>query len=598
MPQDKYDFIIVGSGPSGSALAHSLATTPAKPRILLLEAGGPNSSRDLRVDGQRWTTLAAEGMNWGYKTTPQSECNDREIDYSRGRGLGGSSAINFGVYSIGARDDYDEWARLVGDEAFSWVQMQERFKKLESFNMSTPQDIAPEACRKYASPDPSAHGTSGPLKVGYAKEWEADLTTTLDVFENGGWKANPDHNSGNPLGISVLINSAQDGLRSTANDLLSDVADNLIVVTDAAVKKLLFSEPSASGIPKVIGIETISGNSYTAKSEVLLSAGALNTPQILMSSGLGPAAQLASQQTPLVKDIPSVGQNLRDHMFVPLIYKLDTPHSRSRRDFYSSPDAMADALKTWHEKSGTGNWAKYSCELGIGWAKLPLLTATDEFKRLPATEQAFLNKDTVPHYEVITHFPVHYFVPGFAAEDLGYAAVLVFYYNAQARGEVTLEASPAAGEQSAGEEGAGLQVKCNPRFLGHEFDRRVAVDSLREVLKVLKQDGFVKDTIGVIAGPQGESDEELLRYWRENVSSSWHMTGTAKMGGDEDNEAVVDKEFKVKGVEGLRIVDMSVVPVLASCHIQAVAYVTGVTAAEKIAREYGLAESEDIRSRL
>lgn len=541
-------------------------------------------------------------MNWGYKTTPQSECNSREIDYSRGRGLGGSSAINFGVYSIGARDDYDEWSRLVGDEAFSWAKMQERFKMLESFDMATPKDVTEEAGRKYASPDPSTHGISGPLKVGYAKEWEADLTTTLDIFESGGWKANPDHNSGDPLGISVLINSAQNGVRSTANDLLSGVSDkNLTAVTDAAVKKLIFSESSiTSGKPKVIGVETTSGTTYKATHEVLVSAGALNTPQILMSSGLGPAGQLSSHRIPLVKDIPGIGQNLRDHMFVPLIYKLDTPHSRSRRDFYASPDAMADALKTWREQSGTGDWAKYSCELGIGWAKLPRLTDMDEFKRLPTTERAFLTKDTVPHYEVITHFPVHYFVPGIAAEDLGYAAVLVFYYNAQARGEVTLEdEAGAAGEQGAGEESVGVpQVKCNPRFLGHEFDRRVAVDSLREVLNVLKQDGFAKDTVGVIAGPQGESDEELLRYWRENVSSSWHMTGTAKMGTDNDREAVVDNEFKVKGVDGLRVVDMSVVPVLASCHIQAVAYVTGVTAAEKIAEEYGLNGGEDVRSRL
>ncbi|KAH7024877.1 putative glucose-methanol-choline oxidoreductase [Microdochium trichocladiopsis] len=591
MADEVYDFIIVGSGPSGSALAAGIANAPSRPRVLLLEAGGPNAERDLRVDGQRFTTLMTSGMNWGYKTTPQAECNNREIDYSRGRGLGGSSAINFGVYSYGARDDYDEWARLVGDDTFSWDKMQQRFKALESFNMKTPAGLDGGAASKYAAPDAAVHGTTGPLKVGYAKEWEDDLTQTLDVFVSGGWPANPDHNSGNPLGISVLINSAQGGVRTTASDLLDPRPENLTVLTDAPVARVLFNKTasSASEKPKAVGVETATGKTYHAKKEVLLSAGALNTPQILMSSGLGPASPLRALGVSPLRDIPALGQNLRDHMFVPLIYKLNTPHSATRAAFYRSADARAAALAQWREQGGTGDWAKYACELGIGWAKLPGLEQSAEFQALPEAERAFLAKETVPHYEIITHFPIHYFVPGFPDENLDYVTVLVFYYNAQARGEVTLKKPDAAAEGEKGEKSVEVpQVQCNPRFLEHEFDRRVAVDSLREVLRVLKQDSFAKDTAGVISGPKGESDEDLLEYWRQNISSSWHMTGTAKMGAPGDADAVVDQDFRVRGVDGLRVVDMSVVPVLASCHIQAVAYITGVTAAEKIVAEYGL----------
>ncbi|KXJ85244.1 hypothetical protein Micbo1qcDRAFT_56500 [Microdochium bolleyi] len=571
MAQDTYDFIVVGSGPSGSAVAAGLAAAPTRPTVLLLEAGGDNASRDLRVDGQRWTTLTTEGMNWGYKTTPQPECSNREIDYSRGKGLGGSSAINFGVFSVGARDDYDEWARLVGDEDFSWPKMQARFKALESFSMAVPEGTDP----KYASPKPEAHGTQGPLKVGYAAEWEKDLTETVDIFEAGGWPVNPDHNSGNPLGMSVLINSSHKGTRSTANDLLTPRPDNLTIVTNAAVKRVLLDTADPS---KCIGVETMSGDKYLSSKETILSAGALNTPKILMHSGIGPAAQLQQFSIPVAHDIPSIGQGLRDHMFAPLVYKR-TPTSTSRASFYGSETAMASALEAW-KKDGSGDWAKYACELGIGWAKLPSLQDTAEYKALPAAERAFLERPTIPHYEVITHFPIHWFIPGFPQDSLDYAAVIVFYYNAQSRGEVTL--------RSADPE---EPLAFNPRYLEHEFDRKVAVESLRDTLRVLGQEAFTKDTLGQIAGPEGgeaASDEVLLGYWRETISSSWHMTGTVKMGDEKDGDGPVDKEFRLKGVKGLRVADMSVVPVLASCHIQAVAYVTGVTAAEKLVAEYGL----------
>ena len=128
-------------GPAGSALAAQLANSNAKPQVLLLEAGETKEDRNLRVDGQRWITFQNQSMNWGFKTTPQKDCNDREIDYSRGRCMGGSSAINFGVYSVGARDDYQEWARIVGDDSFAWNNIQRRLKNLETFHGEIPEGM-------------------------------------------------------------------------------------------------------------------------------------------------------------------------------------------------------------------------------------------------------------------------------------------------------------------------------------------------------------------------------------------------------------------------------------------------------------------------
>ncbi|KAI4591737.1 hypothetical protein KJ359_012660 [Pestalotiopsis sp. 9143b] len=561
---DTYDFVVVGSGPAGSALAAGLANSKARPSVLLLEAGGDDDDRSLRVDGQRWQTFMRENMNWGFKTVPQKECADRQIDYSRGRVLGGSSAINFGVYTVGARDDYDEWARLTGDEAFGWDRTQARYKALETFNGKLPPNID----ARYAAPKDADHGFSGPLKTGYAAEWEEDLPPMLDIFQKAGYDLNLDHNSGNPLGMSVLINTAANGLRSTSRDLLAPKPENLTILSNSPVQRIVLDGK------KAVAAES-NGHKYHASKEVILAAGALNSPRILMHSGLGPAAQLEQFKIPVVQDIPHVGQGLRDHEFSPLVFKRKAG-STGRSAFYGDDAAMQAATKQW-EADGTGAWSKFACETGIGFFKLDAVTSSPEFAALPPREQAYLRSPTVPHMEVITHFPMHWFLPDFPPENLDYSCLLAFLLNSQARGEVRLQsADPDA------------PLLFDPKFLEHPYDRRAAVESLRAVIRVAQSEAFAKDTEAQLVGPVSDSDDDLLAYWRQTLSSSWHMTGTLKMGKPGDADAVVDPDFKLIGFEGLRVADMSAVPILASGHTQAIAYVTGLTAAEKLRAEYNL----------
>lgn len=185
-----------------------------------------------------------ENMNWGYKTTPQEHCSGRQLDYSRGKGLGGGSAINFGVYTVGARDDYNEWAAAVGDDTFAWEKMQTRFKSLETFAgaIDLPEN------QKYGRPEATDHGDKGGLRTGYAKEWDNDLSLVLDAFEQAGLERNPDHNSGNPLGMGLCINSAHKGLRSTAVDLITGVPDNLVTVTESPVQRIILEGTKAVGV--------------------------------------------------------------------------------------------------------------------------------------------------------------------------------------------------------------------------------------------------------------------------------------------------------------------------------------------------------------
>ncbi|KAH8879216.1 alcohol oxidase [Thozetella sp. PMI_491] len=560
-----YDFIVVGGGPAGSAVAYGLARSSRKPRVLLLEAGGENKDDSLRVDGQRWLTFLKPGMNWGYKTAPQEHCADRELDYSRGKGLGGSSAINFGVFTVGARGDYDEWARIVGDEAFRWDRAQARLRSLETLHPKLPAGVSTE----YAAPRESDHGTSGPLHVGYAAEWEKDLVPLLDTFKAAGYRLNPDHNSGDPIGMSLLISSAYSGRRSTANDLLTPVPENLTILTGKCVQRVVLEGSRA------VGVE-VDGQVYRPACEVIMSAGALDTPRILMHSGIGPADQLSQFGIPVAHAMPAVGQGLRDHAFSPLVYTR-TETSTERASFYGDQAAQDAALEQWKHESGTGPWAKFACECGIGFFKSAATAASREFQTLPPQEQRYLNHPTVPHFEVFSHFPMHWFLPDFPREQLNYACLLVFLYNAQARGQVTLQSAD-----------PNVPLRFDPNFLGCEYDRRAAIEALREVLRFTRTPAYAKDTTGALAAPASDSDEDLLAYWRQTISSSWHMTGTAKMGKPTDADAVVGPDFRVLGIQGLRIADMSVVPVLASCHTQAVAYITGLTCAEKLVKEYGL----------
>lgn len=558
-----YDFIIVGSGPAGCTLAASLARSAKKPTVLLLEAGGRNEDKSLRVDGKRWKTFMEKNLNWESQTTPQEHCNGRQLDYSRGKGLGGGSAINFGVYTVGSQDDYDLWAAEVDNDEFSWNKMQRRFKNLETF--AGTMDLTER--QKYVQPESTNHGNNGCLRVGYAKDWDSDLTMVLDAFEEAGVQRNFDHNSGNPLGFGLCINSASKGIRSTAADLLFEASDNLTIIPDSPVQRVIMDKN------KVVAAET-NGKTYFASKEIILSAGSLETPKILMHSGIGPAEDLSKFNIAINHNLPAVGKGLRDHIFAPLIVARN-PQTNDRNDFYQDPVAMEAAMKQWR-KDGTGPWARYGCQLGIGWFKSDRITSSGEFKDLPQHVQNFMNCEKIPHYEIISHFPVHFTIPQLF-QDYSYICLSVFLMNEQSVGEVRLQSSD-----------PDEPLSFNPKFLEHPFDRRACIEIYRHLWDLSKCHSFAKDTVSTIMAPASESDEDILQFWKDNLSSSWHMTGTMKMGKYGANDAAVDSHFRVFGVENLRVADLSVLPVLTNNHTQATAYVTGATCADILIDEYGL----------
>jgi choline dehydrogenase-like flavoprotein len=307
---------------------------------------------------------------------------------------------------------------------------------------------------------------------------------------------------------------------------------------------------------------------------VILCAGALDTPKILMLSGIGPAEQLQKHSIPVIRDTPAIGTGLRDHMASPLIYAVKEGIT-DRASFYGNQKAMDGAMERW-KQDGAGPWATVGCQGGIGFFKSDRITSSDEFRGLPAEEQHFLLRETVPHYEAFTHVPAHWFMPGLP-EDYNYISVLAILLNNQSKGEVTLQSSDPS-----------VPLRFDPKFLSHSFDRRVAIEAFRELFRVSKHPSSFLEA--QIVGPQSDSDEDILGYWKQAGYSCWHMTGTVKMGHRDDHSAAVDSKFRVRGIERLRVADMSIVPLLTNNHTQATAYVTGVTCADTLIGEYNLAD--------
>ncbi|KAF2139235.1 GMC oxidoreductase [Aplosporella prunicola CBS 121167] len=584
MPTDEhYDFIIVGSGPAGATLSSHLARTPAAPRILLLEAGGANPTPHILAD--RYTTLArGDGSNWNYTTTPQAQLNHRRIDYSRGRGLGGSSAINFAVWTKGPRDDYDEWARRVGDDAFGWASVRERFKRLESYDGSA------LAGAGYVRLKEGAHGVAGRVPVSFAQGREWGFDESLVAAESIRLQRNLDLNSGDPIGVGPVPATARNGVRATAKTaFLDDAPWNLVVKMEALVQRVLFDADK-----RAVGVALVGGQTYYASKEIILSAGALDTPKLLMLSGIGPLEQLTAHVIPPIVPLPSIGRHLADHPMLQLSLQLP-PNTTPRPSLFSCAPALA-AARAAFAATASGPLTSVYNNLILGFGKLAHLHTHPAFLALDPETKTHMSRPTVPHFELAALGPVLH--PSARAEN-DYFPLFVFLMSPKSEGCVSLGSSDARDPPV-----------CDPRLFEQEVDRVAVVLAVRAAMRLLQAPVLREFGVGVLSAPggfevgEGVADENVWEWVRENAGTSWHMCGTVRMGRAEEevgggegggidgegdaNGTAVDNNFKVRGVKGLRVVDCSVLPFVLNCHLVSVAYLVGETAAEKIVVEYGL----------
>ncbi|CAF9922341.1 MAG: hypothetical protein HETSPECPRED_005044 [Heterodermia speciosa] len=553
-----YDFIIVGGGPAGCVLASRLSASLTQCQILLIEAGGPNTDLKHQSFGTRyWTLATAPGYDWAYKTVPQEHLQGREISYSRGRGMGGSTAINFCVFTRGPKADYDQWAHDVDDDAWSWQHALERFRKLESFGSSV------EEYQAFVNAPATAHGFQGPLKVGLPQIWDAEFGNYLRAISAND-AINLDHNSGNPLGMAVCQVSALDGRRTTASDaFLHSPPTNLTIMTNSPVAKILFDQNSL----KAVGVET-SEKKFYARKEVILCTGALDTPKLLLLSGIGPREELARHGIEVIHHLPGVGKNLRDRLWVELV-TVQKPNSHHRSSYIDSPATLEEA-RTQYLKDKSGPLSDFDLPQMIAYLKSERLLNSKDFSALDTPTQQIFQAETRPHFELISHIGT----PTVRSPE-HYLATVVAFMNPLSSGTVTLTSPNPTSPASL-----------DPNFLSDPFDRRIAIEAVREALDILDTPALANDRERIAAAPKGGSDDEILEYIQATSNSMWHMSGTVKMGRPGEADACVDRDCRVAGVRGLRVVDMSVAPLLISAHTQAVAYLIGATVADKMLEEY------------
>jgi choline dehydrogenase-like flavoprotein len=564
MANTYYDFIIVGAGPAGCALAWKLSRSQARPSVLLIEAGGKNDNPLYRIDAEKWITRFNLELNWWYRSIAQPNLNDRMIDMDRGKGLGGSSAINFSVWNVGPRDDFEEIAKRTGDDEWKWENAQRLLKEIEGYD-----GTAPKGLEKFLKPISEDHGMHGPIKVGFPKVGEAETAQIMDLWFSAGHEFNPDLGSGNPLGLGLAATSGYNATRSTAADMLRECPSNLHIKMNATVHKILIEEARA------VGVQLLDGEKVMASKEIILCAGSLDSPKILMHSGIGPEDQLRKFGIPVVHANSNIGANLKDHLnCAPAWIRKD--HTSTRPAYFKNPHLRDAAVKQWQE-SKSGPLAEFQCCFGVGFFKNDPVLKSPEFQQLPESEKGFIQAPTVPAFEIaIGGVSVEYFVDPLNHPTL--TTIWIFCMNSQSTGRVFLQSAD-----------PNIPLLCDPNFLSHPYDKRVAVESMREVLRVVETAEFKKDTIGLLHGPKSDSEEDILAYWQERGSTSWHMTGTVKMGrGQQQDSACVDRDFKLIGISKLRVADQSVYPILPNCHTQTTAYLAGALAGEKIIRSYQL----------
>lgn len=330
----------------------------------------------------------------------------------------------------------------------------------------------------------------------------------------------------------------------TAADLLHDAPDNLEILINTQVARVIFSPDEPL---KAIGIETIDGDKIFATHDVILSAGSLDTAKLLMLSGIGDATQLNQFNIPVRLDLPYVGKGLKDHHHITPTWKR-APHTTDRHTYYQNPDLQAAARKQWTIDQ-TGPLSEIACVCTAGFFKSDAVYQSEEFRALPEDRKRHLLMPTVPIYEVYLNGPnVDHLISPATAEPQ--ASIFIFVLNSENSGEVTLQSADPT-----------VPALFDPKFFSHPFGRRLAIEATRHVFRVVEGDAFQKDTIGVLHAPKSMSEEDILDYWKETTSSSWHMTGTVKMG-KKTEKACVDTDFRVMGTKGLRVADMSVVPIL------------------------------------